>query len=70
MKLVLATRNRHKAAEIQGILGVECLTLEAFPDAPALVEDADTFAGNAARKATQLAEWLAAQPRQESRDTN
>jgi XTP/dITP diphosphohydrolase len=55
--LLLATRNRHKAAEIRAILGVECLTLDALPGAPALVEDADTFAGNAVRKAVQLAAW-------------
>jgi XTP/dITP diphosphohydrolase len=55
--LLLATRNHHKATEICAILGVGCLTLDAFPDAPPLVEDADTFAGNAARKAVQLARW-------------
>jgi len=59
MTLILATRNRHKAAEIHAILGVNCLTLADFPGAPPLVEDADTFAGNALRKAAQLAQWLA-----------
>ncbi len=63
--LILATRNRHKAGEIQSILGAGfvCRTLEDFPGAPALVEDAATFAGNAARKAGQLAAWLEAQRR-------
>lgn len=58
--LLIATRNRHKAGEICAILGdaVRCLTLNEFPDAPPLVEDAETFAGNAARKAEQLAVWL------------
>ena len=58
--LLIATRNRHKAGEIQAILGaeVECLTMNEFPTAPSLVEDARTFAGNAARKAQQLAQWL------------
>jgi XTP/dITP diphosphohydrolase len=56
--LLIASRNRHKAAEIHAILGVECLTLETFPDAPYLLEDAPTFAGNAAGKAIQLARWL------------
>ncbi|MBI5388175.1 MAG: non-canonical purine NTP pyrophosphatase [Verrucomicrobia bacterium] len=58
--LVIATRNRHKADEIRAILGasVQGLTLNEFPGAPPLVEDADTFAGNAARKAEQLARWL------------
>lgn len=58
--LFLATRNAHKAMEIRAILGnsVRCLTLSDLPTAPALVEDAATFAGNATRKATQLARWL------------
>jgi XTP/dITP diphosphohydrolase len=56
--LVVATRNRHKLAEIRAILRVECLSLDDFPGAPALVEEAATFAGNAAGKAVQLAQWL------------
>ena len=58
--LLIATRNAHKAGEIQAILGkkVRCLTLKEFPDAPAVVEDAGTFAGNAAKKAVELAKWL------------
>lgn len=60
--LLMATRNRHKAREIQAVLGEQFayLTLADFPDAPAVVEDADTFAGNAAKKAAELARWLAA----------
>jgi XTP/dITP diphosphohydrolase len=63
LTLVLATRNRHKVAEIQALLDgwVRCRSLSEFPDAPELIEDADTFAGNAAAKAVQLAEWLAGQ---------
>ncbi|MBI3192709.1 MAG: non-canonical purine NTP pyrophosphatase [Pedosphaera parvula] len=58
--LVIATRNRHKVGEIQAILGdgFRCLTLNDFPNAPQVVEDAPTFAGNAAKKAVALAEWL------------
>jgi XTP/dITP diphosphohydrolase len=58
--LLIATRNAHKAGEIQAILGANfrCRTLKAFPDAPAVVEDADTFAGNATKKAVELAKWL------------
>jgi len=58
--LLIATRNAHKVGEIQAILGANfrCLTLKGFPDAPAVVEDADTFAGNAAKKAVELAKWL------------
>lgn len=59
--LVIATRNRHKVQEIQAILGdgFRCLTLNDFSAAPNVVEDADTFAGNATKKAVELAEWLA-----------
>lgn len=39
--------------------GFRVRSLAEFPDAPALIEDAETFAGNAICKATQLAEWLA-----------
>jgi XTP/dITP diphosphohydrolase len=34
------------------------LTLRELPTAPEVVEDADTFAGNATKKATELARWL------------
>lgn len=59
--LLIATRNAHKVGEIQAILGdgFRCLTLKEFPGAPAVVEDADTFAGNATKKAVELAKWLA-----------
>jgi len=58
--LLLATRNLHKVAEIRAILGhgFRCLTLMDFPTAPAVIEDAKTFAGNAAKKATELSRWL------------
>ena len=59
--LLIATRNAHKVGEIQAILGTQfrCLTLKEFPGAPAVVEDAETFAGNATKKAMELARWLA-----------
>ena len=58
--LLIATRNAHKVGEIQAILGTNfhCLTLKEFPEAPAVVEDADTFAGNATKKAVELAKWI------------
>ena len=58
--LLIATRNAHKAGEIQAILGADfrCLTLKEFPDAPPVAEDAETFAGNATKKAVELAKWL------------
>jgi XTP/dITP diphosphohydrolase len=59
--LVIATRNAHKAGEIRAMLPdrFRFLTLADFPDAPAVVEDAATFAGNATKKAVELARWLA-----------
>ncbi len=58
---IIATRNRHKADEIRAILGGDFrfLTLNDFPNAPKVVEDAPTFAGNATKKAVELARWLA-----------
>jgi XTP/dITP diphosphohydrolase len=63
--MLIATRNRHKVGEIQAILGgsFQFLTLNDFPDAPEVVEDADTFAGNAAKKAVELAKWISSQHR-------
>ena len=61
---LLATRNAHKSAEIQAILGANfrCLTLNDFPGAPEVTEDADTFAGNARKKSLTLARWVAEHP--------
>jgi len=60
--VLLATRNAHKVEEIHALLGDKfcCVTLNDFPGAPAVVEDAVTFAGNATKKAVALAQWLAA----------
>ncbi len=69
--LVIATRNRHKAAEIRAVLGdgLRYLTLHDFTGAPTATEDADTFAGNATKKALGLARWLAGQPRLDAAET-
>jgi XTP/dITP diphosphohydrolase len=58
--LLIATHNTHKVGEIREILGsqFQFLTLNDFPKAPKIVEDADTFDGNAAKKAVELAHWL------------
>ena len=58
--LLIATRNLHKVGEIRTLLGdnFRCLTLQDFPAAPEVIEDAHTFAGNATKKAVELAEWL------------
>jgi len=69
IRLVLGTRNRKKGEEMIQLLRPEwepnarldrlCLsTLDEFPDVPDVVEDADTFAGNARRKASETARTL------------
>jgi XTP/dITP diphosphohydrolase len=57
---LVATRNAHKTAEIRQILGdaFHVRDLSEFSEAPAAVEDSDTFAGNARKKAESLARWL------------
>ena len=58
--LVLATRNQHKVEEIRSILGNEFLyhSLNDLPQAPEVIEDSDSFAGNAQKKAVELAQWI------------
>src|ERR1043165_2453679 len=70
--LLIATRNLHKVAEIRAILGeqFQYLTLKDFPAAPEVVEDADTFDGNATKKAVELAEWPVRIPNSEFRIPN
>ena len=56
MKIVLATRNRDKAREIVAMLAgldIDVVTLDAFPEAPATVEDAATLEANAWKKARE-----------------
>ena len=57
-RIVVATRNRGKLAEIREALAglpVELVALDAIPDAPEVVEDGETFFDNAAKKALALA---------------
>src|ERR1700733_3436627 len=58
--ILIATRNAYKVQEIRAILGgqFQFLTLNDFPNAPKVIEDADTFAGNAMKKAVELAKWI------------
>lgn len=59
--LVLGTANRKKGRELAALLapaGVELRTLADFPDRIEPLEDGDTFAANAAIKATQQARHL------------
>jgi len=66
---VLATRNRKKGGEMLRLLAppwepcpalarLDARTLDDFPDLPETVEDADTFAGNARKKASEAARAL------------
>jgi XTP/dITP diphosphohydrolase len=61
MKIVLATKNVGKIAEISGILGdigIEVVSPEDLEGKfPEVVEDGDTFAANAAKKALAVAKW-------------
>ncbi len=57
MDIVLATRNKKKIEEIRRItadLPITILSLADFPDCPETVEDADTFEGNAKKKAIEV----------------
>ena len=56
--IVLASRNQKKTAEVASLLatvGFEVIPVTQFPDVPEVVEDGDTFAANAAKKATEVA---------------
>ena len=62
VRLVLATRNRHKLAELTRILSatgldVELVSLEAFPGAPDVTETGVTFEENALLKARAIAQF-------------
>jgi XTP/dITP diphosphohydrolase len=57
MKLVFATRNKGKLVELRELLpDVEIVPVD---DAmPEVIEDAETFAGNAAKKALEVSAWM------------
>jgi XTP/dITP diphosphohydrolase len=56
VKLVLATRNHGKVAELRRILdGIDVIGLDEFPDAPDVPETELTFEGNALLKARAIA---------------
>lgn len=61
MKVVLATRNQHKVAELRRILAsanidVELVGTDEFPDLPDIPETGSTFAANALLKAHDVAQ--------------
>lgn len=58
MKLLVATRNRHKLQEIRSVFalpGLELIGVDSLPDAPEVIEDGNTFEANAVKKASALA---------------
>ena len=58
MEIVLATRNKKKVEEIRRItrgMPITVLSLDDFPRCPEVVEDRDTFEGNALKKAVEVA---------------
>ena len=67
-RLVVGSRNKKKLQEIAQLLephGIQVIGIADFADIPEVVEDRDTFAGNAAKKATETAtainEWVLAE---------
>jgi len=59
VKLLIATRNPHKLREIREVFHLpelELVSLDAFPAAPEVVEDGETFEANAVKKARTLSE--------------
>lgn len=60
-KIVLASRNKKKTGEVAELLlpfGFEVVPVTEFADVAEVIEDGDTFAANAAKKATQVAKEL------------
>ena len=63
IRVVLGSRNKKKLKEMQALLGdlpFDLSDLSPYPDPPEVEETANTFVGNAALKATQLAPALGA----------
>lgn len=61
MKIVAATNNKHKLVELKTILsqlGIEVLSAADVGGIPDVVEDKDTFEGNACKKAMESAAHL------------
>ncbi len=60
LELVIATRNKKKVEEIRRILDglpVTLYSIDDFPGCPEVEEDADTFEGNAMKKALAVARF-------------
>ncbi len=60
MKLMIASKNKHKIEEIAELLqdiDVELISAVDFPEIPDVIEDKDTIEGNAIKKATEIANF-------------
>ncbi len=60
-EIVIATKNEHKIIEMKQMLtklGYKVLTLFDFDEFPDIIEDKDTFKGNAEKKAKELSDYL------------
>lgn len=60
MKLLIGTTNPGKLRELERLLGgldLELVSLRDLPGAPEIDEDAETYEGNARKKAETLARW-------------
>ncbi|PKL16049.1 MAG: non-canonical purine NTP pyrophosphatase [Spirochaetae bacterium HGW-Spirochaetae-5] len=61
MKIVIASSNKNKIIEIRdkfsSIAGMEIVSLSEYKDIPEIVEDADTFSGNALKKAVIIRDF-------------
>ena len=60
-QIVLSSRNKKKIGEIAELMtphGIELIGVESFPHVPEVDEDGDSFAANAAKKATEVAKSL------------
>ena len=60
-EIVIATKNEHKVIEMKKMLeplGYKVLTLYDFLELPDIIEDKDTFRGNALKKAETLSAYL------------
>lgn len=60
-EIVIATKNKHKIIEMKHALeplGYQVLSLFDFEEFPEIIEDKDTFHGNALKKAQELSDYL------------
>jgi len=60
MKLMIASKNKDKIAEIAELLkdiDVELVSAVDFPEIPDVIEDKDSIEGNAIKKATEIADF-------------